>query len=897
MGILKKRILTFLLLISILFYNIFFMNDSSADTNNRGVYDAGYALGGTFFSSKASCGPFATIVTTLYLMNKGQQQFRKGWAKARKKPPPSNFSMALAIGQAVVGLGLIVGPIIAASTTWQCYFSFVRDPVALNSSNEMLKRDENGNLVTTDNHWDAIKVPYSESIEVCARSPFPYISKAVVEVPGLGSAAGLIGGVDWNTASAGKEAFGCYHKNLTDEEWEETNNLFDGKGSYLCPEEWRFHNYKYDISQDNSDPDNPSFIHMAKIEDEKNIEAAPFVDMRKNSGPLMCERTSFGKKIFLFNYEYKIIKMGAKICAQIGGLGGIPSFKHLIGCHYAPPDDLRPLCSESVPIKITHPVTNEEKIMDYDNEKCFPCFINKSCYNSSAIHAKSVFPVTSLLAECLERTLHYVMFGCPSNSTQGSVAQINPSQNVGMFTIINKNIRNISYICILFAVIFLAFKILLGGHIPQVNELMSTALKIGIVLFVVHTNASSNGMMWIYDQVKNFSSGLSELMLNASSANNGICKFSKTDYTSTTVGNISSASFEFLKPFDILDCYMFFYLGGALFGYMDDDDEFRSRTFTDAIPNLLAIAFPFLLMINPVGFFMFFFIIVFTIFLLAMIVWLVSIIIFAMIFLYLLILFSPLVFPFILFKYTKSFFDNWVKEVFTYMMVPPFLYLYLSFVMIVMHKPMFGDTKFIEVPGPQLGFTSSKFFVYEKLNCKNAINSNNTICKNCEEYRVPESLCDGCDLKGLACRFRPLGVAKTGIHHVSNSGDLGNAITMVSHSYLSGGVGVGWNELWNSYLLDMVNAIGYIIVMLAIFLTLNKVMLAIIIKAFGNSRTLMDVARLGYDPMKTMGVFFGYVKKPFGILVNSSKNNKKSKKNNSKGKDNKKQGNVKGTFE
>jgi transketolase len=81
---------------------------------------------------------------------------------------------------------------------------------------------------------------------------------------------------------------------------------------------------------------------------------------------------------------------------------GVSFMENAVVWHYKNPDDIIPMCGTSTPIKAKDPITNQDIIIDYDNSSCFACFVDKSCYSKTAIHAKSVFPIATSIIECFE---------------------------------------------------------------------------------------------------------------------------------------------------------------------------------------------------------------------------------------------------------------------------------------------------------------------------------------------------------------------------------------------------------------------------------------------------------------------------------------------------------------
>lgn len=839
-------------LISFFFSSKFTFADEryEIDIANPNEYNASFANGGPLYASKPSCPnpPIAVILVGIVTVKVAAKTFYKGLKKITKDPKSaSGWALITAATLTITAYGLTAGP------TWQCYFSFVRDPIAFDENGNLLGKNNLNELIyvgvrnSDKNREERMKsflVPFSDHLTICARSPIPYVNF-------------------FNSS----DDFTCYGQEIDKEIMYEKNPYFDGSKAFICPEEWRIHNYKYEVLQDPTDSN--SYAKIATVLDDDEVQLRDFLDMKQNNAPLVCRTGRIGDEFNIHGYVYKIRKIGPKICAQITGMDlglfTVPSISGTmtIGCHYKNPDDIIPMCGTSTPIKAKDPITNQDIIIDYDNSSCFACFVDKSCYSKTAIHAKSVFPIATSIIECFESSINHIMFGCERTPNNDRYIK-------GMLTVANENLSFLGIGVILIFIIIFGIKSALSGSVPQSNELIAIAIKIGIILFFIYPDNQKRGVYWVYNQILNMSSGLSSLTLDAMSAKNNICKFDDSLYQSQNQNISYRNDFSFLKPFDILDCNLFFYLGGYLLGYDGSSIAGWEKT-VNLIPKVLTMIFPLLFLFNIIGFLMFFF----SILILSLFIWIISLTVYSILFLSILILISPLIIPSILFQYTKGFFNSWLRELFAYTMIVPFLYLFLTLMLTSFNGPVFGDTKFKIISG-NIDGRSVYHFAYETIDCR--ANEDLPICSSClkmtgEDYDV----CDGCDIEALSCKMR---TQKLGYKNFLFG------IFMIAADQRGG------------YMFDLLGNIGQLLIMSLIFLTLLKSIIIIIARSLGGSRTLYKLLDHGEDPLSN---FFKFSSKGLGFGPSFAKILKPKGKNDEGDKDNKgkkkESSNIKGSFE
>ena len=859
MNKLKKL---FALLSFILYLFIGTTNLIAADDDDSLYIDSGKEQGGGFFATAPECtnGMPEAIVAAITLIIAGKNFIIPGLISLATGA--SGVGKVIAITRIGIGTAMIGVVAVSFSTSFQCFFSFVQDPITYQDDDKtksMLKEKKGGQpgeMQATNSRWEAAGVPYSKNISVCARPIFPYLSLI-----------GLISG----------DSYSCYG---TNSKWGVDNKFYDGPKAFLCPEEWRYHGYRAEIKEDSEDKKKEKFVIPGNGQegetagsDEKSKFMRDLLDMRQHDGPLKCYTANAGETFSLHGFKYKIIKMGAKLCAKLQGISlpgdaMIPSFTggFIVGCHYTTPDDPSPLCDKSekvflkekkknpngsifidpdtekpVFINTINPSTGEPIIIDYDNSKCFSCFVGESCHSATSGHSKAVLPLTSYIMECVHNTIKNVMFGCVDSTT------MQRPKDSGLLYMANKELIKITYILITLAVVLFGYKILFSNNLPKNNEMVMFLLKIAVVLYMVHGTSENNGQQWLYNRIQQLSSGLGALVMRASVDNTGICHFTDELYQVTTQGNTPGLSrdLSYIKPYDIMDCLLFFYIGGALVGYDHSKNIDFGEILANSLPRLFMIIMPLFAIFDLTAFIVALALFFFAIMVISIATWFISLMVLSTIMLFFLILISPIVLPMMLFGYTKSFFDNWIKEVMAYTLFPPLLFLFFGLMLAIFNAKMFGETKFSTIDVNIMG-RNAKHSVFTEVTCDKG--STIPVCKSCEKFMIEPKNCDGCDPASLACQIRVLNIKK--------------GSTQWSQGTL-------FAEKSANFFVNMLESVGYIILMAVIFMTLVTTVAFLVAKVVGGSRSLYEIIQNGISPMTAFMKVSKYGLKPT-IMANKA---------------------------
>ncbi|QLK53362.1 conjugal transfer protein TrbL [Ehrlichia ruminantium] len=376
-------------------------------------------------------------------------------------------------------------------------------------------------------------------------------------------------------------------------------------------------------------------------------------------GSVECKVLRAGQEATIHTITFRAIEKADKICVHAVKGGGAPLWPHAeIGCHMRPGGPPAPMCDKSEAIK-----SETGKIIDYDNSKCYSCYIDDACTGKVGAYVKSIFPVTSTIVACIKGSLNNILNGTCS------AGRDNKSQKVGFLKVAQEKLKKAVMAVLILALILFAIKAALGG-IQSPAELYMLIIKFSLVVYFTQGNAMSH----YYDQLVKLSIGLSDIVLSAG-GKQSICDYKESDYPK---------GYEYIAPWDRLDCRLLFYLGQQLIG---GPATVLLGLFITAGMFFATMLFNVKMMLCLVAIFA-------VLMLLFIVIWLVYIFLLSLIALTILILISPLMIPMVLFQATKGFFDGWIRQLMVYSLYPVILFGFLALLFTVFDNLYFEDLEF-----------------------------------------------------------------------------------------------------------------------------------------------------------------------------------------------------------
>jgi type IV secretion system protein VirB6 len=314
-----------------------------------------------------------------------------------------------------------------------------------------------------------------------------------------------------------------------------------------------------------------------------------------------------------------------------------------------------------------------------------PCFVkNSSCAKGNS-HSKWFLPITSKVMEC-------------TTDVFSALFRNNKCTN-GLLEL-QKNMQGIVRLLLALYIIIFGIQIAFGKAISK-PEFFSFVLKFALVVFFavgnlykagVSADVNKNGLMFLRELMNSGMVSFSEMVMSASGGitkgtGDGLCDFSKFQYDQDGIGG----DYNYLKVWDALDCRLTFYLGLA-------SPTSEGLTMVKGGGGAMKIGRGILNMLWGLLFSwrlpIIIFLLLFTIFLLSMVVHLVHLYILAMIAVSILIFFGPIFIPLALFEKTKGFCDQWVKLLVGYSLQPVMVLAIISFMLITFDKILFTDCSF-----------------------------------------------------------------------------------------------------------------------------------------------------------------------------------------------------------
>ncbi|WP_339046460.1 type IV secretion system protein [Candidatus Mesenet endosymbiont of Agriotes lineatus] len=378
------------------------------------------------------------------------------------------------------------------------------------------------------------------------------------------------------------------------------------------------------------------------------------------SGPLRAGEKSRP----LHGVTFKAVERRDQICVDTWGMGNLPWFPQSeVGCHMRPSGPPAPMCEKS------KPEIKDGKVVSYDNSQCFNWYISPACYSITGAHAKSPFPLTSVVVECLKESLNNLLTGTHADGAK---------REDGFLDIAQKRLKTAIKAALVLALMLFAIKTMLGG-VQHTAELYLLIIKFALVLYFTMGGVMSH----YYDQLIKLSQGLSDVVLQAG-GNETICNYRQDEYPT-----INGKNLGYLALWDRLDCRIMFYLGSQLNA---TTGVAILTSFMLAALIIFAVFFGAQVIICIVALFM-------VIMIILVAIWMVYLFILSLIALTIIILVSPLFIPMCLFQATKGFFDGWLKEIMTYSLYPVILFAFLSLMFSVFDNLYFGDLRFKRVTG------------------------------------------------------------------------------------------------------------------------------------------------------------------------------------------------------
>ena len=691
----------------------------SADTPPD-IADSSETISGGKYATPPECGisltDIALIVATLYVMYNTIKMGIQLLIQAAKDVNPITKAQAIIMGSAAVASGTAAAITFAAtSVIAACLYSFVRDPVYRQQDNLNSMRKKGGG--NTSNYWEAQPAPYSDYLQVCQRLMVPFTAL----VPD--ASCNKVGGITMYSSSA---------------------DYYDGRDSMLCPEEWRNGGYKRDTN-DSGEIMGPNAV--------ANLGSSNYNDkliaMKKTSGPVSCHIGKLGDQFNLNGYVYTIRKMGGKLCGVIKGpsiAGSVAPFStpRIVGCHYGTPEPPQPMCDSSIPIRTdstknangtVQPGTGSGKITAYDDSSCFECYLAYWCHAHSLRVSQAIISVIAPLLHCVQESMNLVLNGC-GNTGGGQPGLVDTIQN---------RLARVVQIAAALAIAFFAMNAVMGLGDVSKSDIMVLTLKIAFVMFATKagTTTQKGGMQQLTSMTFAISNGLSKIVMGGG-LSSGLCNYNTNDYIlrSNVGGAQAGTDYSYIMVLDMLDCMLFYVLGGTILTSAEIDDGKMVNAIMRMWLLPLALVFSFFDILGAI------LVIAFNILVVVLIIWVVLFLILAIFGMALTTLFSPIFIPMLLLPYCNSWFQGWLKEWIAYHLIPVFLFGFLGFVFSMYYVMFYDPARFVSRM-VKIGNRQVKYFAIDQNYCFDVVSDED------KDNSSSERQC-GCPKNKAGCKLAEL---------------------------------------------------------------------------------------------------------------------------------------------
>lgn len=411
---------------------------------------------------------------------------------------------------------------------------------------------------------------------------------------------------------------------------------------------------------------------------------------------------------YISAFPWKVIKKNDQVCVSTMSLiGWIP-----VGCKYM----IDPYLYSKY-----HYFFHSSPITDPNAAKSgitFEDFTN-TCYVDAMSNSKTLVPISGPIITCINQSLTQMLVS-KAVTRVDQISDISNSaiaRSTSSLYTFQQNMRFIVTILLTLYVIFIGFDILLGGgHIEKgnliryvVKLILVTYFAIGINLTPADTTSTPRDGMtdWILPIVFGGANELAQIIMSLTSGINGLCYFDASQYPK---------GYSYLALWDTLDCRISSYLGlDALADFMSvsnsGNPNFNSLSFSIPpwvfllIPaaisgNMtligLVLAFPFLVL--SVASYMVY----------SFVVCIISITILSVL--------APIFIPMVLFEYTRSYFDSWMKLVLSFVLQPMIVCVFMTTMFSVFDLGFFGTCKYRSVNVSQMfegALQNKKLFVID----------------------------------------------------------------------------------------------------------------------------------------------------------------------------------------
>ena len=300
------------------------------------------------------------------------------------------------------------------------------------------------------------------------------------------------------------------------------------------------------------------------------------------------------------------------------------------------------------------------------------CISQGSCHSAARAASKTILSISGPLIACIKMAIIKMLISqvACEFSDAATLANSPIARDSSTLVQFQRHMRLFVSGCLTLYTIFMGFRVILGGELPQRGEIISYLIKLICVIYfsvgLTNQQGTFDGMTeYVLPFLLDGAGELASWALNADQS--GLCAFSPSDYT--------DPHYTYLTTWDALDCRLYHYLGlgytipaymylvvpAVYYGQMDIA--------------MLILSYP--IMVISVSAFM------------------VSSFIISMVCIAILGVLAPLFIPMVLFDYTKGYFESWVKLLISFMLQPMILAVFMSLMFTVFDRGFYNGCQYV----------------------------------------------------------------------------------------------------------------------------------------------------------------------------------------------------------
>jgi type IV secretion system protein VirB6 len=304
------------------------------------------------------------------------------------------------------------------------------------------------------------------------------------------------------------------------------------------------------------------------------------------------------------------------------------------------------------------------------------CYAAQSCSTRGTNNSKSIFPISSVVMQCVKESIAKI-FVDPNSCSDGS--GVNSRSN--MFPAFQSSMRKAVMAFLTLYVIIFGMKIALGQQLPRKSEVFTFIIKMVLVTYFsvgIYTGNQQGTNQGYENGLTGFlipaffgaGNALANLVFQASSS--GLCQYQPETYP---------PGYDYLALWDSLDCRIAFYLG------LNTSSTVNVFGGAVQIPMLFQLLVPSIFSFQII---FFFFCCCFVVFLISYSVFFIHSYIISLLALSIIAYMGPLFVPMALFRVTKQYFDSWVRMLISFAFQPMVISAFLALLLTIFDQAFYG---------------------------------------------------------------------------------------------------------------------------------------------------------------------------------------------------------------